>query len=110
MNDSTPIISVVVPVYDERGRARPARRTIHPVLETAAQGNFEVIFVGADGSRDESAEILDRISAGDPRYKAIHFSRNFGQQPALQAARRGGVGGMMFLLMDADLRGIPRRL
>ncbi|MEO8378952.1 MAG: glycosyltransferase family 2 protein [Acidobacteriota bacterium] len=99
------MISVVVPVYDERETLDELVERVHSMLEASTQGNFEVIFVD-DGSRDGSSEILDRISARDTRYKAIHFSRNFGQQPALQAGL-DATSGDAVVLMDADLQDPP---
>src|SRR5262249_8296817 len=73
-----------------------------PVLEGLVGGSFEALFVD-DGSRDGSDLIIDGFHDRDPRFKAIHFSRNFGHQAALQAgldaATRDAVP-----LMDADLQ------
>ncbi|HKZ78481.1 MAG TPA: glycosyltransferase family 2 protein [Pyrinomonadaceae bacterium] len=103
-----PKVSLVFPVYNERENLDALVSRVHPVLESACHGSFEVIFVD-DGSRDGSSEWLDDINARDTRYKTIHFSRNFGHQAALQAgldaARGSGV-----VLMDADLQDPPELL
>lgn len=100
-----PLLSVVFPVYNERESLDQLVARARPVLEKATQGRFEVIFVD-DGSRDGSAEILDRVSASDSRFKVIHFSRNFGHQPALQAGLDAARGEAV-VLMDADLQDPP---
>ena len=44
----------------------------------------EIIYIN-DGSRDKTREILNEIASRDPHVKVIHFSRNFGHQPAVTA-------------------------
>lgn len=105
---SKPLLSVVFPVYNERESLDRLLSRVHPVLEATTGGSFEVIFID-DGSRDGSSEILDRISLGDARYKVIHFSRNFGHQPALQAGL-DATTGQAVVLMDADLQDPPEIL
>jgi polyisoprenyl-phosphate glycosyltransferase len=100
-----PLLSVVFPVYNERESLEQLLARAHPVLESATKGNFEVIFVD-DGSTDGSSAILDRFSTADRRYKVVHFSRNFGHQPALQAGL-DATRGEAVVLMDADLQDPP---
>lgn len=103
-----PLISVVIPVYDERANLSVLEARLLPVLHQAADGAFEVIFVD-DGSRDGSSDLLDAISARDSRCKVIHFSRNFGHQSALQAGL-DIASGQAVVLMDADLQDPPEFL
>lgn len=105
MRPQRPLVSVVFPVYNERENLDTLMSRVHPVLERAADGSFEVVFVD-DGSRDGSGEMLDAISEGDRRYKVIHFSRNFGHQAALQAGLDATQGSAV-VLMDADLQDPP---
>jgi len=79
-----------------------------PVLESATDGSFEIMFVD-DGSRDGSAEILDSFCSRDSRLRVIHFSRNFGHQAALQAGLDAASGDAV-ILMDADLQDPPEVL
>src|SRR2546428_60601 len=53
-----PMLSVVLAVYNERENLDALVGRLIPVLEKAAGGDFEVLFVD-DGSVDGSAEILD---------------------------------------------------
>lgn len=100
-----PEVSVVFPVYNEHENLDVLFKRVHPVLQEAANGSFEVIFVD-DGSVDGSEELLDALSARDRRYKVIHFSRNFGHQAALQAGLEASEGNAV-VLMDADLQDPP---
>jgi dolichol-phosphate mannosyltransferase len=99
------MISVVIPLYDERENLAALDVQLQAVLPSAAGSDFEVIFVD-DGSRDGSAEILDAMSRAETRYRVLHFSRNFGHQAALQAGLDAARGDAV-ILMDADLQDPP---
>jgi dolichol-phosphate mannosyltransferase len=103
-----PIISVILPVYNESETLELLAARLGPILEESTGGSFEVIFVN-DGSRDGSDQIVDSFHARDPRFKAIHFSRNFGHQAALQAGLDEAMGDAV-ILMDADLQDPPEVL
>jgi glycosyltransferase involved in cell wall biosynthesis len=103
-----PIISVVLPVYNEHENLITLLGRLLPVLEQVVSGNFEILFVD-DGSHDGSTEILDSFHVGDRRIKVIHFSRNFGHQAALQAGLDESTGDAV-ILMDADLQDPPEVL
>lgn len=99
-----PVISLVVPFYNEELVIDAFRSRIVPVMEKTGE-TFEVICVN-DGSRDRTAEMLDAICAFDPRFRALHFSRNFGHQPAVTA----GINvarGKCAIIIDADLQDPP---
>jgi dolichol-phosphate mannosyltransferase len=102
------LISVVLPVYDERESLEALWGRLRPALEQAASGVFEVLFVD-DGSGDGSAQILDALHQRDTRCKVIHLSRNFGHQAALQAGL-DAARGRAVVMMDADLQDPPELL
>lgn len=99
-----PVISLVVPFYNEELVIDEFRSCIVPVLE-ATNELFEVICVN-DGSHDRTAEMLDAICAEDPRFKAAHFSRNFGHQAAVTAGLHIA-RGRCAIVLDADLQDPP---
>lgn len=103
-----PTISVVLPVFNERENLDALVERLSPVLRSAAGDSYEVLFVD-DGSRDGSSEMLDALCNAHPRFKAIHFSRNFGHQAALQAGLDESRGRAV-ALMDADLQDPPELL
>lgn len=100
-----PLLSIVIPVYNEAENLEALVARLVPAAEAAAAGEFEVVFVN-DGSRDGSGAMLDELNARDPRLKALHFSRNFGHQAALQAGL-DAARGRAVVLMDADLQDPP---
>ncbi|HUQ19569.1 MAG TPA: glycosyltransferase family 2 protein [Gemmatimonadaceae bacterium] len=100
----TPTFSVVVPIFNEEAVIEPLHSRLLQVLEPIGE-SFEVIFVN-DGSADRSADMLDAICNGDRRFKAVHFSRNFGHQAAVTAGLRATTGKAA-IVIDADLQDPP---
>jgi polyisoprenyl-phosphate glycosyltransferase len=103
-----PELSVILPVYNEIETLPTLRSRLLPILERVTGGAFEVIFID-DGSLDGSGDILDSFYLDDQRLKAVHFSRNFGHQAALQAGL-DEAGGQAIVMMDADLQDPPELL
>jgi glycosyltransferase involved in cell wall biosynthesis len=97
-------VSVVVPLYNEQENVRPLYARITDVLNRLGQP-YELIFVD-DGSRDQTAEILDEIYQKDDRVCVVRLRRNFGQSPALQAGFDFAQGDII-ISMDGDLQHDP---
>lgn len=76
-----PKVALVVPCFNEEEHAE---ETILNMLEQDYP-NLEVIAVN-DGSRDRTAEILDRLCAEHPRLRVIHQHTNQGKAVGLTAA------------------------
>jgi biofilm PGA synthesis N-glycosyltransferase PgaC len=73
-----PPISILVPCYNEADNAEET-------LSTAAAvdyPDFEVIAIN-DGSRDNTAEVLDRLAARLPNLRVVHLAANQGKATAL---------------------------
>jgi len=102
-----PVLSVVVPVFNERENLDALLARLLAVLEPTREP-FDIVFVD-DGSRDGSAEMLDAFHARDARVKVVHLSRNFGHQAALQAGLDHARGDAV-VMMDADLQDPPELL
>jgi dolichol-phosphate mannosyltransferase len=97
-------LSIVAPIFNEEAVIEVLHsRLIQALTPTGME--FEVICVN-DGSRDNSAQLLDSIAAADKRFKAIHFSRNFGHQAAVTAGLHA-VRGDVVVVIDADLQDPP---
>src|SRR5207244_10444715 len=62
--------------------------------------SFELVFVD-DGSTDGTYDVVRRLHERDPRVRAIRFSRNFGQHPAMHAGCTRGRGDIL-VTMDGD--------
>src|SRR5437773_2432437 len=99
---SRPLLSILMPVYNE---ARTLRTIVRRVLESPVRLPMELVCVD-DGSRAESAAILDALAADDPRIRVFRQPRNMGKGAAITAAighMRGDIG----LIQDADLEYDP---
>jgi glycosyltransferase involved in cell wall biosynthesis len=95
-------LSVIVPVYNERGDIE----RLHEGIVGALEGlRFEVLYVN-DGSIDGTAQVLDQLAEGDERVKIIHFVRNYGQTAALTAGFRNAAAPVL-VTMDADYQNDP---
>lgn len=97
-------ISVVLPVYNERENLEPLIDEIAEVLVPTGK-TFEIIAVD-DGSKDESPEILRRLSAERPYVKALLFRRNAGQSAAFDAGFQAASGAIV-VTMDSDRQNDP---
>ena len=101
---SRPLLSVVVPIYNEELVIEALHSRLLQVLAPSVS-SFEIVFVN-DGSKDKSPGMLDAICRSDPRFKALHFSRNFGHQAAVTAGLHA-VTGQVIVVIDADLQDPP---
>lgn len=98
-------LSVVVPVFNERGNLLLLHESLHHTLDALHQP-WEVVFVD-DGSSDGGLEILENLAASDPNHTSvIVLSRNFGQTTAI-AAGIDYASGAVIVLLDADLQNDP---
>lgn len=98
----TPKISLIIPVYDEEENLIPLHEAICTALP---ETEFEVVYVN-DGSKDDSAAVLDGIASKDQRACVLHFVRNYGQTAALTAGIRNAKAPILVTL-DADLQNDP---
>lgn len=74
---------IVVPCYNEAERLDAA------AFEAELDRRFDLSFLFVnDGSRDATAEILDRIARRHPRAEAVHLERNGGKAEAVRQGMR----------------------
>ncbi len=97
------LISVVIPVKDERANLRPLVTRLRAAL--VEQPAWEIVFVD-DGSIDGTAQELGQLAAEDGRVKVVRLRRNFGQSAAMQAGFDHAIGDVV-VTMDGDLQNDP---
>jgi undecaprenyl-phosphate 4-deoxy-4-formamido-L-arabinose transferase len=102
-----PVVSLVVPVYNEERTLEEVCRRALAELEKLGKP-FELIVVD-DGSHDGTWGIVERLAAADARIRAVRFKKNFGQHPAMHAGLVRARGEIL-VTMDADLQNIPEDL
>ena len=99
-----PILSIVVPVYNEEENVRLLFEKIQAVCETIGDP-YEVLFVD-DGSHDKTFAILSELSKQKPQLTVIRFQENAGQTAAM-AAGFEFARGQRIISMDGDLQNDP---
>ncbi|SHH84720.1 glycosyltransferase family 2 protein [Pollutimonas bauzanensis] len=100
-----PLLSVVIPVYNERPVLPLLYERLRAVLDALDGIRHELVLVD-DGSRDGSGDYLAGLAARTPRVKAVRLSRNFGKEAALTAGLAQARGDAVVIL-DADLQDPP---
>lgn len=102
--NSPPMISLVIPIYNEQELVDTLHHTIVKTMETMGH-TWEVVYVN-DGSKDRSLELLLAHQAVDPHVTVVELSRNWGHQPALTAGLSVARGAAV-VLIDGDLQDPP---
>jgi glycosyltransferase involved in cell wall biosynthesis len=100
MSDKFQKISIVIPIYNEE-------KTLEKIIAAVENADTlglekEIIFID-DGSRDKSAEILEKFK---DKHKIHHHKRNLGKGAALQTGFQNATGDII-LVQDADLEYDP---
>jgi len=103
-DNTTPDISVLLPVFNEEPNLRPLHEKLNRALGQLGR-TAEIIYVD-DGSSDGSLDVLREIAAKDSRVRVIALRRNYGQTPAMSAGI-DAARGRVLIPMDADLQNDP---
>ena len=97
---SAPVISVVVPLYNEEENLPILQQELRAALTGL---DYEIVFVD-DGSRDATRRTIALDEAG--RVRVLAFERNAGQSAAMYAGLHAARGKLLVLL-DGDLQNDP---
>lgn len=102
--ERSPLLSVVVPFYNESASVRGLLDALYPVLEMTAC-RFEVLAID-DGSSDDTWQQLKLVAPHRRGLKLIRLSRNFGKEAAVSAGLEKSAGDAVIVL-DGDLQHPP---
>lgn len=104
MTGAPPVLSVVIPLFNEEGNVSQLVARTVPILRSLS-APFELILVD-DGSRDRTWERIVEESRAAREVVGCRLSRNFGHQRALLAGLNRAKG-VAIVSMDGDLQHPP---
>ena len=108
MSVSAPMLSVVIPVYNEEPSLQALFDRLYPALDKLGV-SYEVLFVN-DGSRDRSPAMLkDQFLRRPEVTRVILFNGNYGQHMAIVAGFEH-CRGERIVTLDADLQNPPEEI
>ncbi|MCA0348235.1 MAG: glycosyltransferase family 2 protein [Bacteroidetes bacterium] len=100
-------LSIVIPLLNEQESLPELHQWIVNVM-TTHKYTYEILFID-DGSKDDSWNIIENLSAENPNVKGIRFLRNYGKSQALHAGFARAKGDVI-ITMDADLQDSPEEI
>lgn len=101
-----PLISILVPVYNEEESIGPFYDAVSAVFDTLRKKyNFELLFTD-NCSSDRTFQILSDLSGQDSRVRVLRFSRNFGFQRSVLTGYLNSRGEAA-IQIDVDLQDPP---
>ena len=98
------LISVIVPVYEAEHCLMELCQRLIISLEQISS-HFEIILI-EDCSKDQSWDVIEKLSLKDQRVKGAQLSRNFGQHYGITAGL-ALCDGDWVVVMDCDLQDRP---
>ncbi len=100
-------LSIVIPLLNEE---ESIPELIEWIVRVVNEHNYtyEVVMVD-DGSKDNSWQLIEKISTENPNIKGIKFRRNYGKSAALNVGFNA-VQGDVVITMDADLQDSPEEI
>jgi polyisoprenyl-phosphate glycosyltransferase len=102
-----PVLSVVIPMYNEEDALVPLIERLRPVLDAIGEP-YEVVAVD-DGSRDTTGQLLLGARRMWPQLRVLRLRRNAGHQAALTAGLHRSHGRYV-VSIDADLQDPPEKI
>ncbi len=100
MAKSEPLLSVVVPLFNESGNLAELQAGLQAIYTSLPDYRFETVYVN-DGSRDDSLEQLHQLAKADDSVRIVSLTRNFGKEVATTAGIHEAQGEAI-ITIDAD--------
>ncbi|MEI9902221.1 MAG: glycosyltransferase family 2 protein [Hyphomicrobium sp.] len=98
-------LSIISPVYNEGAGLERFSAAVKEILQAPEFSRYDVEIILVDNaSTDNSAEYIERIVAGDDRFRAIFNARNVGVFLSSFNALRFAKGDAVFLMVPTDLQ------
>jgi len=97
-----PVLSIVVPAYNERARLPETLGRLASFLDHSSQGQQAEVLVVDDGSSDGTAGLVEELGRSDPRFRLLSNPGNRGKGYAVRHGMLKAAGDWR-LMTDADL-------
>ncbi len=104
LNDETPVLSIVVPMYNEEDNAADTARRIAEFIDPLGV-SWELIPVN-DGSLDRTEEVLEELAREFDHIRPLSYHPNRGRGRALRTGFQAARGAYV-IATDADLSYSP---
>lgn len=104
----TPQISIIAPLYNESETFPFLVERLNNLMDSV-QESIEIVLID-DGSRDNTAELMQALALTDERYHCLFLARNHGHQLALTAGLAVSKGSEAVMVIDGDLQDPPELL
>jgi len=104
MSSESPLLSIVLPCYNEEGNLRALVAAIRAGVEPL-KISYEIVITD-DCSKDGSWILLKQLASEDSRIRVQKFESNAGQSAAMWAGLKAARGKFLMTL-DADLQNDP---
>jgi len=98
-------VTIVVPCFNEQEAIPLYLAKAEELFKDSPKYAFDFIFIN-DGSSDDTLKLLKKAAEEHSNISVISFSRNFGQDPAIEAALKKATGDVV-IPMDIDLQDPP---
>ncbi len=109
MKANRPLVTVVLPCYNEASALSRNLGAIYAYLDTLMpRFRFEVLIIN-DGSRDDTARVAEEARQHHPEIHVINHPTNFGVGQAFKSAFAASRGDYV-VTMDADLSYAPETI
>jgi dolichol-phosphate mannosyltransferase len=105
VNETIPLISIIVPAYNEEKNLERTYDELKKVMASLPGYRFEIVFTD-NHSTDGTFAVLKDIAARDPAVRVVRFSRNFGFHRSVLTGYRLAEGAAA-IQIDADLQDPP---
>ena len=102
----TPLLSIVIPAYNEEAGLAVAIERIRAQADPLCRVEYIIV---DDGSADHTWTVIESLSSAQTAIRGIRLSRNFGKEGAISAGLNAALGDVVATI-DADLQHPPTLL